>query len=277
MKFQKHQLEELYDAKVETTSGDSLGGVKQVYVDDHTGEPAWVTVTTGFFGMNESFVPLSDADYIDGVIRVPYTKDQIKDSPNYDAEHHLSEADQDDLYRYYGLGQDRVVGDGNLGHDDGLGRDRAEYGREHADVDVDKKRREGVDRDVDVDRDRTDREGDLTLHEERVDVGTERVETGRVRLRKHVVTDTETVEVPVEREEVEIVREPVKGDAGDRELRDEEVDVTLHEERPVINKETVATERVGVEKRTVKDDQKVVTDVSHEELEIDESDRRKDV
>ncbi|AXH98134.1 DUF2382 domain-containing protein [Ornithinimicrobium avium] len=51
----------------------------------------------------------------------------------------------------------------------------------------------------------------MTLHEERVDVGTERVQTGRVRLRKHVVTEQKTVTVPVQREEYEIVREPVTG------------------------------------------------------------------
>ncbi|MGD8151103.1 DUF2382 domain-containing protein [Ornithinimicrobium sp. Y1694] len=44
-------------------------------------------------------------------------------------------------------------------------------------------------------------EGSMTLHEERVGVGTEQVETGRVRLRKHVVTEQETVTVPVQREE----------------------------------------------------------------------------
>ena len=99
-------------------------------------------------------------------------------------------------------------------------------------------------------------------------MGTERVETGRARLRKHVVTDTERVEVPVEREEVVLEREPADGRAGGT-LSEEEVDVTLTEERPVVEKETVATENVRLGKRSVTDDETVQTDVSREELEVD--------
>ena len=43
---------------VRTTSGDKIGSIGQIYVDESTGEPSWVTVRTGFFGMSESFVPL---------------------------------------------------------------------------------------------------------------------------------------------------------------------------------------------------------------------------
>ncbi|MGO1286431.1 MAG: YsnF/AvaK domain-containing protein [Brachybacterium sp.] len=80
--------------------------------------------------------------------------------------------------------------------------------------------------------------GGVTLHEEQAHVGTEKVQTGRVRLRKHVVTDTEQVEVPVQREELVLEREPADGRAGGT-LSEEEVDVTLTEERPVVEKETV--------------------------------------
>ena len=38
--------------------GDKLGKIGNVYLDDRTGEPAWVTVNTGLFGTKESFVPL---------------------------------------------------------------------------------------------------------------------------------------------------------------------------------------------------------------------------
>ena len=39
--------------------GDKIGKVGQVYYDDDTDQPKWVTVNTGFFGTNESFVPVS--------------------------------------------------------------------------------------------------------------------------------------------------------------------------------------------------------------------------
>jgi len=39
--------------------GDKIGAVKQVYINDTTNEPEWVTVSTGLFGTKESFAPLS--------------------------------------------------------------------------------------------------------------------------------------------------------------------------------------------------------------------------
>ena len=109
----------------------------------------------------------------------------------------------------------------------------------------------------------------MVRHEEEVNVGTERVQTGRARLRKHIVHDTETVTVPVEREEVEIVREPIAdGEHGGR-LSDEDVEVSLSEERPVVDKDVVAKERVGLDKNVVQDQEQVQTDVAREEVDIE--------
>lgn len=267
MNVSQEQINDLYAAEVVTQDDENLGGVGQVYLDDQTGEPTWVSVKTGWFGTNESLIPIQGADLTGGRIRVAHTKDVIKDAPNVSADSHLSEQEQDELFRYYS----------------GAGADMSRYG----DVDADRDRVADVDRDrvvdVDADRDRTrvgadhdrdvdvDREGSMTLHEERVDVGTERAETGRVRLRKHVVSDQKTVTVPVEREEFEVVREPVAdGEAHDGgRLGDDEAEVVLHEERPVVDKDVVATERVGLEKETVTEEQQVVTDVSREEVEVD--------
>ena len=41
------------------SDGSKIGSVGQVYFDDRTGRPEWVTVKTGMFGMKESLVPLS--------------------------------------------------------------------------------------------------------------------------------------------------------------------------------------------------------------------------
>ena len=101
-------------------------------------------------------------------------------------------------------------------------------------------------------------------------MGKERVATGRMRLRKHVVTEQKTVTVPVEREEYTLEREPIRdGDVRGGELGEDEVAVTVHEERPVVEKDVVAKERVGLGKKTVTDQQQVTTDVSKEEVEVD--------
>lgn len=283
MNVSQEQINDLYSAEVVTQDDENLGGVGQVYLDDQTGEPTWVSVKTGWFGTNESLVPLQGADYADGRIRVAHTKDVIKGAPNVDADQHLSEQEQDELFRYYaGAGVDVSRYDRRDGDVVDRDRDLTDRDREVAgaagvgaaagadyDRDRDLDDRDRTDRDL-VDRDREDA-GSMTLHEERVDVGTEQVETGRVRLRKHVVTEQETVTVPVQREEYEVVREPIAdGDRHDgARLGDDEAEVVLHEERPVIEKDVVATERVGLQKETVTDEQQVVTDVSHEEVDVD--------
>ncbi|MCB4209196.1 PRC and DUF2382 domain-containing protein [Arthrobacter sp. UM1] len=144
------------------------------------------------------------------------------------------------------------------------------------------------------DRDLRDREGvagrgaagdnDVVAHEEhlRATGETERRETGRMRLRKHVVTDRETVEVPVRREEVHIEREKIDPNSaearvsGDRAFQGdgEETVITTHEERPVVGTETVATERVSLDKDVREDTERVSGEVRREEIDIDEAGRR---
>src|SRR3982751_1685290 len=85
-------------------SGDKIGSASEVYLDDESGQPEWVTVRTGLFGTKESFVPLRDADLTDDGLRVPVSKSQVKDAPKIDTEGHLSPQEEQELYRYYGLG-----------------------------------------------------------------------------------------------------------------------------------------------------------------------------
>lgn len=101
--------------------GDKLGSINQVYTSDTTGDPAWVTVKTGLFGTQESFVPLSDASFDGDDIRVGVTKDAVRGAPRVDADGHLTPEEEDELYRYYGLHNP----DGSQVHDDDRAGDRA--------------------------------------------------------------------------------------------------------------------------------------------------------
>ncbi|MEU6855757.1 YsnF/AvaK domain-containing protein, partial [Rothia kristinae] len=124
---------------------------------------------------------------------------------------------------------------------------------------------------------------DVVAHEERLRATgqSERRETGRARLRKHVVTETETVEVPVRREELHIQRESIDPDspearagAQDAFTGDgEETVVTTYEERPVVSTETVATERVSLNKEATESTERVSGEVRKEEIEVDEDGR----
>jgi uncharacterized protein (TIGR02271 family) len=97
------QVRELMGMSVTDTHGTKVGTVKQVYLNDDSGSPEWVTVHTGWFGMRESFVPLSGARKAEDALQVPYDKETIKGAPNVDADEHLSHAQIVDLYRHYGV------------------------------------------------------------------------------------------------------------------------------------------------------------------------------
>ncbi|WP_315276603.1 PRC and DUF2382 domain-containing protein [Kocuria carniphila] len=279
-----------YDA-----DGDKVGKVEQVFLDDNSGEPTFLTVNTGLFGAKESFVPVKDARQDGDRVVLPYQKDVIKDAPKVDADQHLSPQEEEELYRYYELNydngrdadrdrdltdrdrdlndRDRNAAAGTAGTTGVAGaaagrdgdRDRDLTDRDRGLVDQD--RRDVADRD----RDLTDRDdASVVRHEEQLKVGTQERETGRARLRKYVVTDHETVDVPVEREEVTVERTPIRdGQVGTGTIGEEEVEVSLHEERPVVEKETVAVEEVGLNKETVRDTQRVEADVRKEQVDVE--------
>lgn len=264
------------------SDGDKIGKVEQVFLDDNSGEPTFLTVNTGLFGAKENFVPVKGARQDGDRVVLPYTKDVIKDAPKVDADQHLSPAEEEELYRYYelnyndgrtaGTDRDRTTAAAGTAGVAGTAADRDVADRDVADRDV-------ADRDRDaVDQDRRDvaatagDEASVVRHEERLNVGTQEREGGHARLRKYVVTDHETVDVPVEREEVTVERTPIN-DTNTRvdngTIGEEEVDVTLHEERPVVQKEAVAVEEVGLNKQTVQETQRVEADVRKEQVDVE--------
>ncbi|MYX71855.1 PRC-barrel domain-containing protein, partial [Streptomyces sp. SID3915] len=94
---------ELDGLTVFDSDGEKVGTVGRVYVDDDTGKPDWITVKTGMFGMKESFVPLAGARRVGSDLHVSHPKDSVKEAPRVDADAHLSVAEEEELYRHYGL------------------------------------------------------------------------------------------------------------------------------------------------------------------------------
>jgi uncharacterized protein (TIGR02271 family) len=250
------QINTYVNGNVIDSDGDKVGSVGQVYVDDQTGQPAWVTVKTGLFGTKETFVPISQVETQGEDIRVPFDKDTIKAAPSIDVDQHLSPEEEAALYRHYGLGYDDA-GDGytDRGLTDG----------------------DNVDTTVGHDTSGPTTDDAMTRSEERLNVGTQQREAGRARLRKHVVTEQQTVNVPVSREEVRLEREPITdanvGDAtSGPDISEEEHEVVLNEEVPVVTKETQPVERVRLAKETVTDTETVSDEVRKEQIDTDAPD-----
>ena len=91
------------------------------------------------------------------------------------------------------------------------------------------------------------------------------------------MTENVTQTVPVSHEEVRIEREPINdanvGDAtSGPAISEEEHEVVLHEERPVVAKETVPVERVRLAKETVTEQAEVSEDVRKEQIDTDVDD-----
>ncbi|MFG2529953.1 PRC-barrel domain-containing protein [Streptomyces sp. NPDC048516] len=83
--------------------GAKVGKVQQVYRDDATNDPEWITVRTGLFGMKETFIPLAGARRTADDLYVPHAKETIKAAPRIDADGHLDPSEEDELYRHYGM------------------------------------------------------------------------------------------------------------------------------------------------------------------------------
>jgi len=256
-------LDRVIGRDVYDEAGNKIGSASEVYLDDQTGQPEWVTVKTGLFGTKESFVPIRDADLTDDGVRVRVSKEKVKDAPKIDTDGHLSPQEEEELYRYYGMGggytDTQTTGMADTTQTTGV-RDTGYAENQHGTVGRD------------VSGPTTDNA--MTRSEEQLHVGTRSEEVGRARLRKFVVTENVTQTVPVSREEVRIEREPITdanvGNAYDGPaISEEEHEVTLHAERPVVEKEAVPVERVRLSKETVTDQETVSADVRKEQIETD--------
>lgn len=223
-------IDRIVNATAYDPNGDKLGKVGDIFLDDQTGDPTFLTVKTGKSGNSETLVPVSGHTWDGDDLVLPYEKDVIKDAPDMDADQQLSEQEQDDLFAYYeGLKSD-TSGDAEEG--------------------------EGT---------------TLTRSEERLNVGTETVKTGRARLRKHTITENQSVTVPVTKERVAVERTPIEGDVEGTIDEDEVVEeITTHEERPVVDKETVQVEKVSLGKETETEKETVSRDLRKEQIDIDE-------
>jgi uncharacterized protein (TIGR02271 family) len=258
------ELQSIYGAEVYGPGNEKIGSAGQIYLDDESGQPEWVTVRTGLFGTKESFIPLADARWIDDHLEVPYDKSRVKDAPRVDSDAHIEPGEEEQLYAYYGLTGDRY---GNMRDDRS---DAAGVSAGQAGVNAGR----GADFDA-LDKGRNTRSDDaMTRSEERLRAGTRNEAVGKVRLRKYVVTEQQQVTVPVTREEARIEREPItdanRDDAmSGPEITEAEHEVTLHAERPVVETEAVPVERVRLDTDTVTEQETVAADVRKEHIEVE--------
>src|SRR4051812_12664016 len=109
----------------------------------------------------------------------------------------------------------------------------------------------------------------MTRSEEEIEVGSRQVETGSARLRKWVETEPVALDVELRREVAQVTREPIDEPVADHQFIEEQVDVPLHAEKPVVQKQAVAKERIGLQKDVQTERQTVQDELKKERVEVE--------
>lgn len=272
--------------KVMDSEGRRIGHAEKVFLDDATGEPEWLYIKSGLLGGKEHFAPLDGASVREGDVFLACAKEKVDTAPDMDADHHMSEQEDLQLRRHYGLspapggdapGRAPAGRAGMAGGAAGAAGIRDERDirrgsqRNAAAGEAGQPGRAGVDRDG-------RREGSLLRSEERLRVATEKVEAGRARLRKYVTTERVSQTVPVTHEEIRVEREPITdrnpADAA-AGLAEEEREVILYREEVVVGKDTVPVERVRLRVEEVTEQKTVTEEIRAEHIDYDDGKGRR--
>ena len=254
------------------SDGGKLGMIEAFFADDRSGTPTWVSISTGLFGTRHSIVPVADATFDEGALRIPVTADAVKSAPPMAGEH-LDPADEEALRRHYGLAASPSVGAPPA--DD---RPPA-TGPRHAAPGYESEPTTPVEQADEEPGRAAVSNGGMTRTEEQLRVGTERVATTRARLVKYVVTEDVQITVPIRREEIRVEQVPL--DAVDTDLPGESLapadatsalpeEIILHTERPVVSVEVVPVERVRLRTETVQGQERVTEQVQREQIAVDQ-------
>jgi uncharacterized protein (TIGR02271 family) len=253
-------LGQLAGKHVKGTDGENIGKIADVYESTDGGGGTFATVTTGLFGGGSSFFPLDAAELRGDDVVVPYSKAFIKDAPRVENDEELTAPEEQRLFEYYSQA-------GGMGTTTAATTTTTDTQGFTGD-------RENVHGTVGHDTSGPTTDNAMTRSEEQLRVGTERVEAGRARLRKYITTETETRTVPVAKETVRVEREPItdanmpNAMAGPA-ISEEEHEVILTEERPVVQKEAVPVERVRLDKDVVTENVQVTEEVRKEQIDMD--------
>jgi PRC-barrel domain len=98
------QAQDLVGVTAYDQASQKVGNVAEIYYDRSTGEPEWLTVKAGLFGMKENFVPLTLARPR-GQQEVEFAtgKDAITGAPKIDPDGQLTAREEAQLFEHYGL------------------------------------------------------------------------------------------------------------------------------------------------------------------------------
>lgn len=256
------------------SSGEQIGKIDDVYIDDDTQQPEWLSIDAGGMFRSKHFLaPIEGAEFDGDGLKVAFSKDQVSSAPSFDADE-ISIDEEQELYEHYGM---RQLMARQSRTEPGMGSDEARRARSEISGTERRSREDLAETEGRTRGDLSDAEtrsrgnlsgtearsrGDISgtearsraespemvAHEEQLNVGTREAEAGHARLHKYVETRPVEEQVRTRRETAHVEREEINRPASDAEFREEDVEMELSREEPVVSKETVARERVSLRK-----------------------------
>ena len=256
----------LYDA-----DHQKIGKIDNIYVRGPNKEPVFASVSQGFLGRKETLVPLSLTHFENDNVVADTKKDVIKDAPTIGANSNLTHEDEQKFYQYYTdalqpspyatapdtNAQGTTVSEQSTEQNQPAALPQSEQPVNHDELPAPQSA--GPDPYT------------MTRSEEEIRVGTQNEESGRVRLEKYVVTENVNMTVPVSHEEVRLEREPITNPEPQSAttLGDQEQEIILHQETPVVDKQVVPKETVRMDKQTVEGQQTIHDQLRKEEIKLE--------
>lgn len=242
-------LRRFIDYTVVDRQNEKIGTIDAVW-EDHTGQPAYLAVRTGWLGFGKAHVVPADSAEVnerDQRVRLPFDAETVKNAPSFDSQDDITETSDFTIASHFGT-------------------------RRHWDAEADAPRADTRRSDATPAPRDANADQKIRLNEEQIRVGKREVEYGGVRLRK--IVRTETVNQPVEltREEVVVERVPVSDQSGRQtsaQFNEEEIYIPLRREEAVVEKTTRAREEVRVSKRRETEQDTIQEEVRHEDVQIE--------
>jgi uncharacterized protein (TIGR02271 family) len=244
-------LENLIDADVIDIHNEKVGTLQCIWSDER-GEPEFIGVNTGWFFGKTHVVPANrvHAGQRNRRIRLPYTGDQVKGAPSYDANVELTEQIENEVCRHYGIASRPALEQHEQQHRKQPATQhetpaKGHTGQEHAEI---------------------------PLAEEELKIGKREVEAGGVRLRKIVKTEVVNQPVELKREEIVIERVPASEEAQKTRgevFNEDDIYIPLRREEAVVEKETRVKEVVRARKQNKSDRREISENVRKEDVEIE--------
>ena len=83
------------------STGEQVGMITQIWVDDASGEPEWASIKSAVLGWREALVPLAGSADLGGGRQFAYTKKELAGAPHVAQDGHLDPEDRDRVSAYY--------------------------------------------------------------------------------------------------------------------------------------------------------------------------------